>query len=148
MNLLRWFKRPKPAAVEPAAEEAPVHPAEQKHREAVRLMLDRDEATDRRDDDTDLATAVEVLDDIRELIAMGVELRDQMAVLCRREGPAFIDRLAKLLGKSEEEIVEAVLQARTEAKIDLDKYRLQHHPAVKKEMKERFNVEVQPGHDR
>jgi hypothetical protein len=121
--------------------------SEQKHRNAVRGMLDADEASQgaRIGEDTDLGTAVEVLDDIRGLIAMGIELRDQLAVLIRREGPVFLDRLAKNLGKTEDEIIDAVIDARAAAKIDLDKYRLKHHPTVQREMKERFNTDVAPG---
>jgi hypothetical protein len=117
------------------------------HRAAVAELLAREEAEKDRDKDANLATAVEVLDDIRTLIGMGIELRDQLAVLCRREGPAFLDKLAKHLGRTQDEILDAVIAARQEARIDLDKYKLQHSPRVVAEMAERFNIEVRPGED-
>jgi hypothetical protein len=123
-----------------------VDPA-QAHRDAVRELLDKDEAAKSRDMDMDLSTAAGVLDDIRNLLEMSVEVRDQMAVLVHREGPEFIDRMSKLLGKSEDEIVAAVIEARKDLKIDMDSYRLQHHPKVLREMKERFNIDLKPGQD-
>jgi hypothetical protein len=117
------------------------------HREAVKQFLEDGDESSERERDQSLASAVEVLDDIRTLIAMGIELRDQLTVLVRKEGPNFLDRLAKHLGKSSDEIIDAVLAARQEAKVDLDRYKLQHSPAVLKEMKERFGVQPQPGED-
>jgi hypothetical protein len=122
--------------------------ADEQHQQAVKAMLERQEQGKDRDEAASLATAVEVLDDIRELIAMGIELRDQMAVLVRKEGPVYLKRLADILGHTEDEIVDAVVRARAEARIDLEKYKLKHHPSVVKEMQERFGVQVVAGKDR
>jgi thymidine phosphorylase len=109
--------------------------------------LDKQEAEKERDTDMSLATAVEVLDDLRALIGQSVEIRDQLQALTRREAPKFLEQLCKHLGHSSEEVVAAVAKAREECRIDLDEYRLQHAPEVQRKMKEQFDIDVKPGKD-
>ena len=111
----------------------------------ARIIIDEEEKEGARDRDESLATTVEVLKDIRSQIAMGIELRDELNVLIRREGPAYAAKLCQLLGVTEEELKTAVVEARKAARIDHDDYKLKHHPTTIREAKKFFDKDLKPG---